>query len=41
MTASFLKQNPNTQNIKKNAIGYDKTQLANFQGKAFFQAIKR
>ena len=38
MTASVLKQDPNTQKIKNNAIYYDKKQHANFRGKPLFQA---
>ena len=38
MTAGVLKQDPNTQNIKKNAIYQDKTQPANFRGNPLYQA---
>ena len=38
MTTSILKQDPNTWKMKKNAIYYNKTWHANFQGKPLFQA---
>ena len=40
MTASVLKQDPNTQKIQKNAIHWDKTQPANFRGNPFFKLKK-
>ena len=42
MTASVLKQDPNTQKVQKTAIIYkDKTQHANFRGSPLYQATKR
>ena len=40
MTSSVLKQDPNAQKVKRNAIYYDKTQHANFRGKPLFQTEK-
>ena len=41
MTASVLKQDPNTYNIQKNAIYEDKTQNENFRVNPFYQAKKK
>ena len=41
MTASVLKQDPNTENAQNSAIYYEKTQHANFHGKPLYQATKR
>ena len=42
MTTSVLKQDPNTENIKRNGIYYDKAQHANFRDKPpFFHAAKQ
>ena len=39
MTAGILKQDPNTDNVEKNSIYYDKTQHANVQGRPFFKLL--
>ena len=41
MTASVLKQDPNTQKVQRSAVYSDKTQHVNFQGNALYQATKR
>ena len=42
MTASVLKQNPNTKRFKRTLIYYDTdTQYANFRGNPLRQATKR
>ena len=41
MSARVLKQNPNTQRVKKNTIYYNKTQPADFWCKPLFQAEKQ
>ena len=41
MTASILKQDPNTQKAEKNVIYFDKTQHANFLGNPLYQATKQ
>ena len=46
MTASILKQDPNTWKVKQkqnktSAIYYDKTKQANFWGKTLLQATKQ
>ena len=41
MTASVLKQDPNTQKVQKNAFYLDKTQPAHFWGNPLCQATKR
>ena len=41
MTACILKQDPNAQEVKKNAICCDKTQPAIFWDKPLFQATKQ
>ena len=41
MTASILKQDPNTEKVEKNAIYQDKSQHANFRGNPLYQAMKR
>ena len=41
MTASVLKQDPNTQKVQWNAIYQDETQHANFLGNPLYQATKR
>ena len=42
MTASVLKQDPNTEKVKKNAIYCDKTRHANSRGKPpFFKLLGR
>ena len=41
MTASILKQDPDTEKIQKNAIYEDKTEHTNFQGNPLYQATKR
>ena len=38
MTGSVVKQDPNTQKVKNNAIYYGKAQHGNFQGISFFKA---
>ena len=40
MTASVLKQDPNTWKVQKNAAYYDKTQHANFRGNPLYRSIK-
>ena len=40
MTASTVKQDPNTYKLPKNTIYQDKTQHANFQGNPLYQATK-
>ena len=40
MTASILKQDPNTQKVVKNAIYEDKTQHVYFGGNPLIQATK-
>ena len=40
MTASILKQVPNTSEIQKNTVYQDKTQHANFLGNPLYQATK-
>ena len=40
MTASILKQDPDTEKIQKNAIYEDKTEHTNFQGNPLYQAKK-
>ena len=41
MTASVLKQDPNTRKVQRSAVYSDKTQHVNFQGNALYQATKR
>ena len=41
MSASVLKQDPNTEKVQKNAIYWDKTKPANFRGNPLCQATKR
>ena len=41
MTASVLKQDPNAQKVKKNAVSYDRTQRAHFRGNLLFRATKQ
>ena len=41
MTASGLKEDPNTEKVPNNAIYQDKTQHANFQGNPLYQATKQ
>ena len=41
MTAGVLKEDPNTERVKKNAIHFDERQHANFRANPLFQANKQ
>ena len=41
MTASVLKQDPNTKKVQKNSVYQDKTQPAKVRGNPLCQATKR